>query len=415
MSHTYDALKRLTQSVKTGAGEQPDVYFTYTYDAEGRQLSQTRSAGGISLTSSNEYDIAGRLVKSIDESGLATTHVYSDNGRTETVTLPGGATRITSRFKDGQAKSITGTGVVPQYYAYGVNEDGSQWTTVYTGPDGLESLVWEKTTTDLLGRVIKTEKPGYSQPLVTQNFFDNSGRLVKTTQTGRPDTLNEYDSLGNLTRSGLDVNANGSLDLASSDRVMDSDTSYAYESGDWWQETVARIYPTDNSSTPVTTSTQRTKLTGLSASESAYAVSIDLLGNETIQTTAIDRDNKTVTQTVNVPDSVSNLVSVTVNGLRASSTSKSGLTTTFGYDAIERQTSATDPRTGASLTHYAANGRVDWTEDSAGNRTTYAYDSATGRPISETKPLNPESSATTYCAYTTRGLVSDIGRPVAES
>ena len=46
---------------------------------------------------------------------------------------PGGATEITENFSDGQTQSVTGTGVVPRFYDYGVNPDGSQWTMVRTG------------------------------------------------------------------------------------------------------------------------------------------------------------------------------------------------------------------------------------------------------------------------------------------
>lgn len=42
-----------------------------------------------------------------------------------------------------------------------------------------------------------------------------------------------YDDIGNLIRQGLDVNANGTLDLASTDRISEQDTIFAQESGDW--------------------------------------------------------------------------------------------------------------------------------------------------------------------------------------
>ena len=49
----------------------------------------------------------------------------------------------------------------------GVNPDGTRWNITYTGPLGASSPVWQKTTTDLLGRTIRTERPGFSVPSVS--------------------------------------------------------------------------------------------------------------------------------------------------------------------------------------------------------------------------------------------------------
>jgi len=56
-------------------------------------------------------------------------------------------------------------------------------------------------------------------------------------------------------------------------------------------------------------------------------------------------------------------------------------------------------RTGTSVTHYNALGQVDYVENAAGNRSSYAYDATTSRLTTVTNPLNV---ATTY-TYNTRG------------
>ncbi len=43
------------------------------YDAAGRQLSRTTFAGGLSQTTSNLFDAAGRTLASIDAAGLVMT------------------------------------------------------------------------------------------------------------------------------------------------------------------------------------------------------------------------------------------------------------------------------------------------------------------------------------------------------
>ena len=73
------------------------------------------------------------------------------------------------------------------------------------------------------------------------------------------------------------------------------------------------------------------------------------------------------------------------NGLLVESTSPTAITHRFLHDALRRQTGVIDPRTGTSTTHYAASSEIDYTEDAAGYRTTYAYDAAS-RQIAITDP-----------------------------
>jgi hypothetical protein len=53
------------------------------------------------------------------------------------VTRPGGITEITTRYRGGRTKSVTGTGVVARYYTYGVNTDAGRWTQVNTAAAGM--------------------------------------------------------------------------------------------------------------------------------------------------------------------------------------------------------------------------------------------------------------------------------------
>ncbi|MCD4781818.1 MAG: hypothetical protein K8S27_14930, partial [Candidatus Omnitrophica bacterium] len=278
----YDALNRLENQIKHAPAG--NITTSYTYDAAGRQKSTTMTSGSLSLSSSQEYDSAGRLDHMIDEAGLTTGYVYNTNNRITTVTRPNSATEITEQYMDGQMKSVTGTGVVPQYYTSGVNSDGTRWTRVNIGSPS--STLWEKTTTDMLGRTIKTEKPGYSGVETVEHFYNNLGQLVRTASTGQADILYEYDELGKQVRSGLDINANGTLDLNSSDRVTENDTAFAYINNDWWQQNAQSVYATDNNATPTTTATQRARITGLgSGGVVAESVAIDIHGNQTISIT----------------------------------------------------------------------------------------------------------------------------------
>jgi len=387
-SMSYDALGRVIQKIKEGCTNtspaQPDIYTTYTYDAMGRQLSRVTTAGGIYLTNSTQYDLAGRVVQTTDEAGLVTTTAYTNDGRKVMVTMPGGVTRITEHYKDGKIKSITGTGVTAQYYEYGIDEaTGWQWTKVYSGSSN--SLAWTKTYTDLLGRTIREEKAGFGGVILTNNYtYNNKGQLVKVSGFGSTaPTCYEYDALGNQIRSGQDINKDGDLDLASMDRIQEQESLFEEYDNSWWQKTIQKTYPVDNSAMAVTSSISRTRLSGFVSNITSETRNIDIAGNETIILTAIDRDNRTVITSTDFADSTTDAVTISINGLMQSSRSKTGLITSYGYDAIGRQISVTEPRTGKRLTHYDSKGRIDYVEDAATNRTWYFYSSATGQKIAE--------------------------------
>ena len=406
--YSYDALKRKTAQTKAGvpAGEypaQPDVATTYAFDAAGKVRTETVLAGGLSLVTSNEYDLAGRLTKTVDPAGLVTTHDYQDGGRITTVTRPGGATEITENYLDGRVKSVTGTAVVSRYYDYGVHSDGSQWTLVRTG--STNSPMWEKTTTDMLGRTLRAEKPAFGGGVATNEFLYNAkGQFVRATTPGLADTLYEYDELGRQVRSGSDVNGNGALDLASVDRIQETDMQFTEFSNVWWRETRRKVYPVGGTGGCVTVAVQRTVFSGSGcACKAEEGVLTDIFGNDTVTTLSINRDTKTSVRTTLYSDSTNTEIQTQVNGLLRSSLFKTGLRYLYLYDALGRRTGMIDPRTGANAVHYNAKGQVDYVEDAGGNRTTYAYDDAAGRRISVTDPL----TNTVYVAYNLSGQMTN--------
>ena len=381
----YDALKRPVSKTLLGFGGQPDHVTEYAYDASGRVVSSTVSGGGLSLSSATEYDLAGRVASSTDEAGRRTVYsrMAGENSwtgvrgeRTEAV-LPGGACTATERHCDGRVKSVTGDAQTSRYYDYGVNADGTQWTEERLG--GASSPRWTRTTVDMLGRVVKTEKPGcgVNSVIVQQNTYDAAGRLVRTTQTGLADTLYEYDELGELIRTGQDADGNGTLDLASNDRITDNTTAYMQDNNDdWWLRSEQKVYATDNDSAPTMVSASERRGSGFANGVVSETRSTDIHGNTVVTTTSIDRAARTVTVESLSPGSAVAEQRVTVNGLVVSIRSRSNLTTTYGYDGLRRRVSATNPRTGTSTVTYDAQGRVSSETDAAGGTTSYGYDAA---------------------------------------
>ena len=401
---SYDALKRVKTSTQTGIGAgtwpaQVDVVATYTYDAVGNTLAETTVGGGISLNRQKTFDLAGRLETTIDAAGLLTTYVYDAPARETTVVQPGGGTETTTLYRDGRVKSVTGTAVVPQYYEYGVNADGSKWTRFFEG--SLASTRWQQTTVDTVGRTATVERSGYAGTLVERSHYNALGQLVRVEKPGQADTIMEYDALSNPVREGLDIDRNGLLEVAGVDRITDTATVYTTIGSDWWQQTDKHVYAEDNDGTPTTVAVNRARLTGL-GTYASETVSIDIHGNETTARTQIDRALKQVTQLTVYPESATDGRKVTINGRLVASRNKSGVETTFAYDDVGRQIQSVDPRKGAAVIHYNDKGQVDYVADAAVHQTDFTYDTDSGRKITETNDLG---QVTRYL-YNLRGQVT---------
>jgi len=416
-TYGHDLLNRLVLETKKGTNSPADDFKRiFTLDAVDRKLTETISGGTLSLlVSSNVYDRAGRKVESTDSAGLLTTFQYQNGGQISTVIGPGGTTNFTETYLDGRMKSMRGNAQTAQVYDYGVNSDGTRWTKVYSGQAGFSSPAWNKTTVDLFGRSVQEEKPGFGGGVVTNGYtYNNKGQLVSHWTSGvTPQpfaTLFEYNELGEQTRSGLDVNGNGVLDPAGPDRVAESDTSFETDLfGNWWKVSMSKVYAADNSSAAVTNRTQKTRMTALGVSSGPGLLInesqvIDIHGNATVSKTCVDRSAKKTTQTIDYPDSAVDDLNVSVNGLMVSNRNKTGLEIGFAYDSLNRKTGEINPRTGTSVTHYNDKGQVDWSENAAGNRTSYAFDPETGRRVSVTDA----ASNVVYMAYDMRGQAVTI-------
>ena len=382
-SYQYDDLKRITKSVNEATG----VVTEFSYDAAGRQLSSVERNNGLTKNQSSRFDISGRLIEKITPTGLKTTFHY-DQGKT-TITYPGGGERITETYLDGRLKSVTGSAVINRFYQYGVNPDGSQWTKETIAKKDSPRFVI--TTKDMLGRIIKTERPGYEVPQITGYQYNRIGQLVKITSSGLPDNLIEYNELGRQARNGFDLNGNGRLDPASMDRIQETSTLYKKQDDGWWKEQTHRLYTEANSSKTATVSVNKTRVSGWANNLIAEQRSIDIHGNETRTIDFLDRYNRILKRRIHYPDSEIVAEQVYRNSQLVSSQGKTGHQTLFGYDALGRQISVTDPRTGTASIHYNDSHQVDYSTDAAGNRTSYLYDPTSGQRTTVINPLGKRS------------------------
>lgn len=391
----FNALGRAQAVTKKGIAAgggfpaQVDVLTNSTFDPEGLVLTEAVTAAGLTLTKSKTYDVSGRLQSETDAAGLSTSYSYANGGRTETVTRSGGAaTQITDKYLDGQIKSITGTAVVATAYDYGVNStDGTRYSQTFTGTAGLGSPRWNKVTTDWIGRTIKVEKPSFTAGvnLTQSSSYNAKGQLQSESLAAgankrTADKLYEYDELGSQIRSGLDLDISSSLAPASIDRIKDNSVVYEKIGGDWFRTTTSSTFLTNNSPTAAVLQIQRERLNNFGVSgtdKTIIDVTVtDFGGNQTRTTTSVDRAAKKITKTTDTPDSSTNAVIISINGLPQSTLPASPETsTTYSYDALGRLTTTTEPRSGA---------------------TTKAYDATTGQLLSETQG----AISTTYQYYT---------------
>jgi RHS repeat-associated protein len=377
-----------------------ETYFTY--DAAGRELTSMKepSGGGTTLSTANAYNLAGLQTSQTDSSGLVTSFSYTNGARTVTTTFPNGSTRVTDKHLDGAAKSITGNAQVNQFVASVVNGDGTVTTTTNLGTSGSSRL--STVQSDWLGRTISQTQPAFGGGTFTkQSIYNTSGQLTKTTQTGMAATLYQYDGLGQLQYTGLDVNNNGILDLGGSDRIAETRTQVYEDSNSiWWNQTLTYVFNQTGNSTPVLESEVRQKLIPFITTVTSETDSYDYFRNLTVETLNINEVNPSenginttiVTDTTTLPNSSVPRIGVKYNGVLMSSQTPQNIVTTYQYDGLYREISEIDPRKGTSSTAYftsgaGENGQVSSHTDAGGNATSYTYDSTDGRLFSQTDPL----------------------------
>ena len=421
---THDQNERLISSSRLDTNGVAGFTSDTVYDAAGRRIGTSRYAPGITpLETQMIFDMIGRPLHQTLEDGTEKTWIYDDTSRTIYHTQPGGATVVTEMNLDGRVRRQTGTAKIHSAYDYGVNADGTQWRTEYTGPEGTNSPVWQKITADVLGRPVKIEKPGFDgSTLLTEMAYNSIGKVEKIVQLAVSGSTSnilqsafyEYDALGDQIRTAVDLNANGQLDLTA-DRITEEETFYQQISNNWYRVTETRIYPEDGSSSVLITAVKRVRLTGLGSTFdlgllTSEILSIDLFGNQTVQRRFTDRSNKTVTTITDIPDSDTDEVVVAINRMKAYEISKTGVRVDYQYDSLTRQIgSRSDSDNGnraiSSRINYNDKGQVAWREDEASNRIGFGYDPNTGLRVAATNALG----YTTLYTYNLRGELTLVG------
>ncbi|MBE7539306.1 MAG: hypothetical protein HS122_12950 [Opitutaceae bacterium] len=156
----------------------------------------------------------------------AVTHAYNVPSRTHTITRPDGSTVIDQTYRDGRHGLPHGYRRCCGILRLWCRNRRPHWSRKDVGLS--TSTRWTKAWSDWAGRATRSERPAFTglPNLVEENFYDaTTGRLYKTTKSGYAPTRFEYHALGEVKRSGLDVDDNG-LVPASNDRIEESETMF---------------------------------------------------------------------------------------------------------------------------------------------------------------------------------------------
>jgi len=192
---------------------------TYAYDSKGATLSTTLYDGGTdqAIISSSSYDDAGRIT-SETAPGLSPvnySYAYGANAGgvtnatyARTTTFADGGTRIEAKQLDGRPLSVSGTAVVEQDFSYALDATNSGYldTTATVGGSGTR---WALVVTDWAGRTVSSSHPGFTGQanFVQTNIYDTAGtgHLLEMDRTGYAPTKYQYDAMGSVVLSGLDL------------------------------------------------------------------------------------------------------------------------------------------------------------------------------------------------------------------
>jgi RHS repeat-associated protein len=394
-SETRDGVR--TRTVFDGAGR-PQMIYRGEVDATGTLV------GAEQLLRRNIYDSAGRLGETRDALDRVTTLVETvevTGVRKVKTTFPGGGTQTEIYHADGTLQAVGDVGDTaahPRKYEYGIAENlalpgggvtNARFTKEIRLREGGAETEWTKTYTDMLGRTcrIETAQGGAAHPTIQE--YNAVGQLVKTTDPDGVTMLYTYNAEGEREVEALDLNRNGVIDYAGTDRITKRVRAVTLRGTTKVRRETVSQWLTEGADTPTVISEVDVTPNGLQTWSTVYGL---LTERQTFQTAGL------ATTTTTFPD-LSTLVETTDHGRPAVRVRKDAAAATleqqsYAYvDPFKRLTSVTDARNGVTDFTYYADDQIETVTspdpDGAGPLprlvTTTFYDAA-GRKQREVQP-----------------------------
>ncbi|WP_344121994.1 DNRLRE domain-containing protein [Streptomyces blastmyceticus] len=346
VSYTYDDADNVTRVVHTG--QSSNIPFSssnsevvdYTYDAVGRELSETTQNGKQRLTTTFTWDQRGLLLAETEPRGNAeganaeeftTTHAYDALGRQISVTEPAADVETGQEGDTGKPVKLRPTTVT----GYNAFDEATQTKD----PQGkLTSVTFDKSGRPTSSTSPSYTPPGAAEPItpVSRNEYDAAGRVTATT-----------DALGNTKR-------------------------FSY---DQLGRMVQREEPRSSKLLGLVTEPGKSVPSGAGA---VWSYTYSHTGEQLSET------DPTGARTESTYDGLGRIATATQVERKSGQTRY--FTSTFAYDDADRMVSRTTPAGDTTRYTYDALGQLTGTEDPSGVRTSTGYDMA-GRVISNTDAL----------------------------
>jgi RHS repeat-associated protein len=393
----------------TGSPAQPDRVSSYAYS--GRTTFSTQSGGGLAISTSQIFDLVGRLVTSVASNGARTTYTYPNGGRDVSVVLPGGLTRLETRRFDGRLISISGTSVVDEAYDYSVLSTGNITTKISLG-DLVSSPRYKVTERDWAGRTVKVTSPsptGTGEVFTSYSYEPWLSRLASVAAPNGT-TLYQYGAGSTLVLSGRDdpADSDAVLTTDSMDRVAETQRFYSYEGGFWWSVSSSKQYDGANISTTAVTMASKECLHGAPGGDAARSVRIAPTGETTTTITTIDRANKTRVATETITGVTNTQVTTNINGLTVSNRGRDATNATiYSYDGLGRLVKSVSPRGEVTVQGYHADGSLASVTDHGNKTTSYGYYPASHASAGKLHSITDPQGGTRTLAYSSRGEVTE--------
>lgn len=258
---------------------------------EWEQKVETTTAGGLTLVHTTVLDDKGRAVSETNENGYTTQTAYNATGTVVTTTLPSGGTKINAITSEGQLLRITGTAVVAEYHHYEPQVAGGTRKTTFIAQNN--GPRWMTVEYDAAHRIAKVVQPAFSGTTSeTVYSYANGcpcGKPSLVTATGLPATVNQYNAVNELIRTGL-TGDNLTLELNSTtDRIQETETTVELAGTLLWEVRRSAVYVQSGSATPKTVATGRRLLAGFTGLEASISESLDIADNVTRTVSELDR------------------------------------------------------------------------------------------------------------------------------
>jgi RHS repeat-associated protein len=384
----YNALGQVDRESRAG------IATNHNLDPDGRLISNQRigSDNSVITTETHHYDLAGRQDWSRDALNRQTSfsEVIDGSGHTvRTTTNPDGGTIVRTYATDGTLLSVNGT-AAPQKlaYEYGVDADGAFTKEIHVSNSG-ETTEWVKTYSDFAGRSYKRI---FADGATEMSYFNSLGQLIRQVDPDGVATLFAYNGKGEQETTAIDVNGNGVIDYAGTDRITRTVADFSTHGPYTVQRTTTQSWETDGQDTPTTVALAETTPDGMHSWQTVRGLTT------TVVTTFTGSGGRTVVSTA--PDGTVTTQSFLNDRLSSVVTSHPSLgslsSTSYTYDPHGRLQASTDARNGTTAYTYFDDDQIHTvtTPDPDTSRsgdgydpqtTTYGYD-VSGRQSSVTQP-----------------------------